>query len=133
MQLFKRTRRTRNNALIRDLISDVNLSMNDFIYPLFIEEGNNIKSEIEAMPNQFRYSIDKLKEEIEDIINLGIKGILLFGIPKQKDEKGFSLTYNIRCPILHVDVWQREAYIVHHRAGYPDDGGYSRSSFPLTE
>lgn len=90
MQLFKRTRRTRNNALIRDLISDVNLSMNDFIYPLFIEEGNNIKSEIEAMPNQFRYSIDKLKEEIEDIINLGIKGILLFGIPKQKDEKGVS-------------------------------------------
>lgn len=88
MQLFKRTRRTRNNALIRDLISDVNLSMNDFIYPLFIEEGNNIKSEIEAMPNQYRYSIDRLKEEIEDIVNLGIKGILLFGIPKQKDEKG---------------------------------------------
>lgn len=88
MQLFKRTRRTRNNALIRDLISNVNLSMNDFIYPLFIEEGNNIKSEIEAMPNQYRYSIDRLKEEIEDIVNLGIKGILLFGIPKQKDEKG---------------------------------------------
>ena len=43
MQLFKRTRRTRNNALIRDLISDVNLSMNDFIYPLFIEEGENIR------------------------------------------------------------------------------------------
>ena len=88
MNFFKRTRRTRNNALIRDLISNVNLSMNDFIYPLFIEDGNNIKSEIEAMPNQYRYSVDKLKEEIEDIINLGIKGILLFGIPKEKDEKG---------------------------------------------
>lgn len=88
MNFFKRTRRTRNNALLRDLISNVNLSMNDFIYPIFVEEGNNIKSEIEAMPNQYRYSIDKLKEEIEDIINLGIKGILLFGIPKQKDEKG---------------------------------------------
>ena len=62
--------------------------MDDFIYPIFVEEGDNIKSEIEAMPNQYRYSIDKLKEEIEDIINLGIKGILLFGIPKQKDEKG---------------------------------------------
>ena len=88
MNFFKRTRRTRNNALIRDLISNVNLSMNDFIYPLFIEDGNNIKSEIEAMPNQYRYSVDKLKGEIEDIINLGIKGILLFGIPKEKDEKG---------------------------------------------
>ena len=88
MNFFKRTRRTRNNSLLRDLISNVNLSMNDFIYPIFVEEGYNIKSEIEAMPNQYRYSIDKLKEEIEDIINLGIKGILLFGIPKQKDEKG---------------------------------------------
>ena len=88
MNFFKRTRRTRNNSLLRDLISNVNLSMDDFIYPMFVEEGDNIKSEIEAMPNQYRYSIDKLKEEIEDIINLGIKGILLFGIPKQKDEKG---------------------------------------------
>ncbi len=88
--MFKRTRRTRNNAVIRDLISDVNLSMNDFLYPIFIEEGNNIKKEIEAMPNQFRVSIDKLKEELEDIVNLGIKGVLLFGIPKDKDEIGSS-------------------------------------------
>ena len=93
MNFFKRTRRTRNNVLLRDLISNINLSMNDFIYPIFVEEGNNIKSEIEAMPNQYRYSIDRLKEEIEDIINLGIKGILLFGIPKRKDEKG-SGAYN---------------------------------------
>ena len=88
--MFKRTRRTRNNAVIRDLISDVNLTMNDFLYPIFIEEGNNIKKEIEAMPNQFRFSIDKLKEELEDIINLGIRGVLLFGIPKNKDERGSS-------------------------------------------
>ena len=84
--MFRRTRRTRNNAVIRDLISNVNLSMNDFLYPIFIEEGSNIKTEIEAMPNQFRFSIDKLKEELEEIVSLGIKGILLFGIPKDKDE-----------------------------------------------
>lgn len=88
--MFKRTRRTRNNAIIRDMISDVSLTMNDFLYPIFIEEGNNIKKEIEAMPNQFRFSIDKLKEELEDIINLGIRGVLLFGIPKNKDEIGSS-------------------------------------------
>lgn len=88
--MFKRTRRTRNNAVIRDLISDVSLTMNDFLYPIFIEEGNNIKKEIEAMPNQFRLSIDKLKEELDDIVNLGIKGVLLFGIPKNKDEIGSS-------------------------------------------
>lgn len=88
--MFKRTRRTRNNAVMRDLISDVNLTMNDFLYPIFIEEGNNIKKEIEAMPNQFRFSIDKLKEELEDIVKLGIRGVLLFGIPKDKDEIGSS-------------------------------------------
>lgn len=88
--MFKRTRRTRNNAIIRDLISDINLTMNDFLYPIFIEEGNNIKKEIEAMPNQFRLSIDKLKEELEDIVKLGIRGVLLFGIPKDKDEIGSS-------------------------------------------
>ncbi|WP_297206139.1 porphobilinogen synthase [uncultured Brachyspira sp.] len=91
--MFRRTRRTRNNAVIRDLISNVNLSMNDFLYPIFIEEGSNIKTEIEAMPNQFRFSIDKLKEELEEIVSLGIKGILLFGIPKDKDETA-SEAYN---------------------------------------
>ena len=88
--MFSRTRRTRNNPIIRDLISDVNLTMNDFLYPIFIEEGDNIKAEIESMPNQYRYSLDKLKEELDEICNLGIRGLLLFGIPKNKDEKGSS-------------------------------------------
>ena len=88
--MFSRTRRTRNNTIIRDLISDVNLTMNDFLYPIFIEEGDNIKIEIESMPNQYRYSLDKLKDELDEICNLGIRGLLLFGIPKNKDEKGSS-------------------------------------------
>ena len=88
--MFNRTRRTRNNPIIRDLISDVNLTMNDFLYPIFIEEGDNIKIEIESMTNQYRYSLDKLKDELDEICNLGIRGLLLFGIPKNKDEKGSS-------------------------------------------
>lgn len=88
--MFNRTRRTRNNPIIRDLISDVNLTINDFLYPIFIEEGDNIKIEIESMPNQYRYSLDKLKDELDEICNLGIRGLLLFGIPKNKDEKGSS-------------------------------------------
>uniref|UniRef100_UPI003F4B751B porphobilinogen synthase n=1 Tax=Brachyspira catarrhinii TaxID=2528966 RepID=UPI003F4B751B len=88
--MFNRTRRTRNNPIIRDLISDVNLTMNDFLYPIFIEEGDNIKIEIESMPNQYRYSLDKLQDELDEICNLGIRGLLLFGIPKNKDEKGSS-------------------------------------------
>ncbi|WP_297247331.1 porphobilinogen synthase [uncultured Brachyspira sp.] len=88
--MFNRTRRTRNNPIIRDLIYDVNLTINDFLYPIFIEEGDNIKIEIESMPNQYRYSLDKLKDELDEICNLGIRGLLLFGIPKNKDEKGSS-------------------------------------------
>ena len=88
--MFNRTRRTRNNPIIRDLIYDVNLTINDFLYPIFIEEGDNIKIEIESMPNQYRYSLDKLKYELDEICNLGIRGLLLFGIPKNKDEKGSS-------------------------------------------
>ena len=65
--MFNRTRRTRNNPIIRDLIYDVNLTINDFLYPIFIEEGDNIKIEIESMPNQYRYSLDKLKDELDEI------------------------------------------------------------------
>ena len=91
--MFRRTRRTRNNSIIRDLISDVHLTINDFIYPIFIEEGKNIKREIDAMPGQYRYSIDMLKYELDSIISCGIRAILLFGIPSKKDEKG-SFAYS---------------------------------------
>lgn len=60
------------------------------IYPIFVEEGKNIKTEIEAMPNQYRYSIDRLDEILSKLISLNIGGILLFGIPKHKDEYGSS-------------------------------------------
>lgn len=86
--MFYRSRRLRNSKLMRDIAKNINLSVDDLIYPLFIEEGENIKVEISSMPGQFRFSIDRLGEELEELKTLGIKNLLLFGIPKHKDVVG---------------------------------------------
>lgn len=82
---YYRPRRLRNNPIIRDLVRENTLTANDFIYPLFIEEGKNIKNEISSMPNIYRMSIDHTLEEINKAKELGIKSFLLFGIPEHKD------------------------------------------------
>ncbi len=78
---------------MRNLIKDVYLEKSDLIYPIFIEEGENIKSEISSMPGIHRYSLDRLPEELEELKELGISSLLLFGIPVHKDECG-SEGYN---------------------------------------
>ncbi len=83
-----RPRRLRKNENIRRLVRETYLSIDDFIYPLFIEEGQNIKIEIPSMPGIYRYSIDRLSEELDQVSELGIPAILLFGIPQHKDEAG---------------------------------------------
>lgn len=70
------------------MVKNVSLDISSLIYPLFITEGENIKAEIESMPNQYRYSLDRLNEELEELLKLGINSILLFGIPEHKDEVG---------------------------------------------
>lgn len=82
---YYRPRRLRNNPLIRNLVRENTLTSNDFIYPLFIEEGKNIKNEITSMPNVYRMSIEHTLEEINKAKELGINSFLLFGIPEHKD------------------------------------------------
>lgn len=83
-----RLRRLRRTAAIRELFQEIRLSPKDFVTPLFIQEGTNKNLEIESMPGIFRYSPDKILEEIDYISTLGIKAILLFGIPLKKDLNG---------------------------------------------
>lgn len=83
-----RLRRLRKTAAIRDLFQEIRLSPQDFVMPLFIQEGTNKNLEIESMPGIFRYSPDKILEEIDYISTLGIKAVLLFGIPLKKDLNG---------------------------------------------
>jgi porphobilinogen synthase len=83
-----RPRRLRKNEKIRDLIRETVLTKNDLIMPLFIDENlkANEKKEISSMPNQYRFSIDGVVEECKEIVDLGIPAVILFGIPKYKDE-----------------------------------------------
>ena len=83
-----RPRRLRKNEKIRDLIRETILTKNDLIMPLFIDENlkANEKKEISSMPNQYRFSIDGVVEECKEIVDLGIPAVILFGIPKYKDE-----------------------------------------------
>jgi porphobilinogen synthase len=92
MEIF-RTRRLRANNAIRSLVRENYLTVNDLIYPIFIEEGSNIKKEIPSMPGIYRFSIDNLKKELDEVVDLGIKAVLLFGIPLNKDDEG-SETWN---------------------------------------
>lgn len=86
--MFKRFRRLRTNKMMRSMFCETTLNINDFIYPLFVREGKNIKNEIDSMPGVFQFSIDELIKECKECKNLGIKAIILFGIPDVKDSIG---------------------------------------------
>lgn len=88
MTEFKRHRRLRTSANMRALVRENHIHIDDLIYPLFIAEGTDIKKEISSMPGIYNLSIDHLKEEMDEVQALGIKSVLLFGIPNEKDECG---------------------------------------------
>ncbi|MDG1171478.1 MAG: porphobilinogen synthase [Polaribacter sp.] len=83
-----RTRRLRKSEGIRRLVRETKLSVDDLIYPLFIEEGTNIETEIVSMPGIKRFSLDRISKELEEVVSLKIPAVLLFGIPSKKDDVG---------------------------------------------
>ncbi|ALX48219.1 porphobilinogen synthase [Lentibacillus amyloliquefaciens] len=85
---FKRHRRLRSSSAMRSLVRENHLRIDDFIYPLFIIEGENIKSEVSSMPGIYQISLDHVKAEMEELQSLGIKAVMLFGVPNEKDEQG---------------------------------------------
>ena len=86
--MFKRFRRLRINPAIREMVRETSVAVSDFIYPLFIVEGKGIKKEISSMPGVFQMSLDEILKECEIVRNLGIKAVILFGIPSLKDSVG---------------------------------------------
>lgn len=83
-----RTRRLRKTENIRRLVRENKLSVDDFVYPLFIEEGTGIETEIPSMPGINRYSLDTISKELDEVVALKIPAVLLFGIPSKKDDEG---------------------------------------------
>ncbi|MDF2613559.1 MAG: hemB [Clostridia bacterium] len=133
----KRPRRLRYNAHIRGLVRETDLQVSDLIYPLFIIEGTNIKEEISSLKGVYRFSLDRLEEEIHEITALGIQYVLLFGIPEHKDNKG-SEAYNdegiVQKAIRKIKSITDSLYVItdvcmceytsHGHCGILDENGY---------
>ena len=112
---MNRTRRLRKSEGIRRLVRENQLTIDDFIYPLFVEEGKNIEKEIVSMPGIKRYSLDKIDKELDEVVALNLPAVLLFGIPSEKDEVG-SETWNdngvIQQAIRHIKTKYPSLYVI---------------------
>lgn len=86
--MFKRLRRIRLNPVVRNLVEETTLQTQDLIYPLFITHGEKVKNPIASMPDVYQLSIDNALKECEELEQLGIEAIMLFGIPAIKDSVG---------------------------------------------
>lgn len=86
--MIKRGRRLRANSAIRDLVRENVLNSNDFIFPIFVVEGENIKEEIASMKGNYHWSLDRLPEIIKAVEECNIRGVILFGLPNHKDDCG---------------------------------------------
>ncbi|RNF40918.1 porphobilinogen synthase [Planococcus salinus] len=85
---FNRHRRLRGSANLRAMVRETSLHKEDFIYPIFVVEGENVKEEISSMPGVYHYSLDNLGAELDEVVELGIPSVILFGVPNEKDAVG---------------------------------------------
>lgn len=83
-----RTRRLRMNPIVRKMIQEEHVRVDELIYPVFVIEGENICEPVDSMPGINQYSLDRIREELDRVVAAGIQGILIFGIPDHKDEVG---------------------------------------------
>lgn len=113
--MIKRGRRLRRTEGIRSLVRETILSPNDFILPIFVVEGSNIKREIPSMDGCYHYSLDRLYEIITEVKEAGVKGVLLFGIPEHKDNCG-SESFNdngiIQKAIRKIKEIDEDIYVI---------------------
>lgn len=98
MTPFFRPRRLRASAGIRQLVRETQLSVNDLVYPLFVVPGTNIKEEIPSLPDSYHLSVDKAVETAKKAYDLGVTGLLVFGLPEYKDEQGSS-AWDAKSPV----------------------------------
>ena len=110
-----RTRRLRANSNIRNMVRETRISKDSLIYPMFFEEGENIFEEIESMPGQYRMSIDRCDSVIKELLESGVKSVILFGIPGHKDESGSEAYHDhgiVQEAIRYIKKNYPEVYII---------------------
>ena len=88
MNLTVRPRRLRSSETLRKMVRETRMDPASLIYPMFVMEGENIKEEIPSLPGQYRYSVDRMGEILESMLDSGVKSVMFFGIPGHKDEVG---------------------------------------------
>ncbi|MCX4319566.1 MAG: porphobilinogen synthase [Lachnospiraceae bacterium] len=92
MELTIRPRRLRSSETLRKMVRETRVDKSSLVYPMFVAEGENVKEEIPSMPGQYRYSIDRMEEKLEELMDAGVNSVMFFGIPDRKDELG-SMAY----------------------------------------
>lgn len=139
--MVKRNRNLRKTAAIRALVRETVLNPQDFIYPIFVVEGENIKEEIASLPGNYHFSVDRLGEIVEQVRDANIKGIILFGLPEEKDECG-SQAFNAEGVVqkaikkvkeLYPELWVMTdvcmcQYTSHGHCGILKDGNVHNDS-----
>ncbi|CAG5083166.1 porphobilinogen synthase [Parvicella tangerina] len=117
MELLNRSRRLRTSSAIRAMVRENSLSVDDFIVPLFVQEGKGVKSEIPSMPGYFRYSLDTLTEELHTILGLGLKSVLVFvkvgdELKDNSGKEAFNPNGFMQETIKHIKAVAPELYIM---------------------
>jgi porphobilinogen synthase len=84
----ERPRRLRRTPALRRLVAETHLAAEDFVAPLFVAEGLSEAREIASLPGQFQHTVDSLRKEVEELVRVGVGGVILFGVPSTKDELG---------------------------------------------
>ncbi len=90
MDMTIRPRRLRRGELLRTMVRETRMNPSSLIYPMFVKEGTNLADEIPTMPGQYRYSVDRVGEKLDALLDAGVRSVMLFGIPDHKDEVGSS-------------------------------------------
>ena len=98
MSMIQRPRRLRISSGMRDLVRETELSVRDFVYPIFVVPGEKIKEEIPSMPGCFHYSVDQVAALAHEIAARGIRAVEVFGLPAYKDEDGSS-AWDMESPV----------------------------------
>ena len=135
--MIKRPRRLRVSGIMRDLVRETRLDMKTLVYPLFIVEGQGIKSEIKSMPGVYHFSIDMLEDEIEDILRHGIQNIMVFGVTHDKDacaSSGFAEDGIVQRAVRKIKSFEKSLNVItdvcmceytdHGHCGILDESGY---------
>ncbi|WP_206099755.1 porphobilinogen synthase [Longirhabdus pacifica] len=86
--MIQRHRRLRKSQAMRNIVRENHLQLQDLIYPIFVTHGNNVQNEIESMPGVYHLSLDRLHSEVNELVQLGIQSVIIFGVPDEKDEVG---------------------------------------------